>query len=57
MKTLMQLFCETRSWRKVDILFSINSCWLNIALGPAYNKFGHNEHPTITSRFLYIKII
>ena len=53
----MQLFCETRSWRKVDILFSINSCWLNIALGPAYNKFGHNEHPTITSRFLYIKII
>ena len=27
------------------------------ALGPAYNEFGYNEHPAITSRFLSIKII
>ena len=25
-------------------------------LGPAYNEFGYNEFPAITSRFLYIKI-
>ena len=23
-----------------------------ITLGPAYNEFGYNEHPAITSRFL-----
>ena len=26
-------------------------------LGPAYNEFGHNEHPAETSRFLCINII
>ena len=28
-----------------------------ITLGPAYNKFGNNEHSAIASRFLCIKII
>ena len=28
-----------------------------IMLGPDYNKFGYNEHPTTKSRFLRIKII
>ena len=26
-------------------------------ISPAYNEFGYNEHPAITSRFHYIKII
>ena len=26
-------------------------------LGPAYNEFGSNEHPIVTSRYLCIKII
>ena len=26
-------------------------------LGPVYNEHGYNEHPTVTSRFLCIKII
>ena len=28
-----------------------------VHLGPAYNEFGYNEHPAITSRFLGDKII
>ena len=28
-----------------------------ITLGPVYNEFGYNEHPAITSRFLFIILI
>ena len=29
----------------------------HVTLGSAHNEFGYNEHPAITNRFLYIKII
>ena len=30
---------------------------IDTTLDPAYNEFGYNEYPAITSRFLWIKII
>ena len=38
-------------------MFTVYLHRICFTLGPAYNDFGYNEHPTVTIGFLYIEII
>ena len=47
---------NTYKWRNWNMYFSAKIsvciwCWRLTTLGPAYNEFGYNEHPAITSNF------